>query len=255
VPNLPGANGSSFTTTQFTVAPGAVLKFNFNFITSGAVAGLPGFSDYAWAQLQTPAGVPVATLVTAKTQPTGSVIPATGVGFPPMSATLNPASVPIIATGPPAGPDWAPLGLFSAICFGPGCGYTGWVGATYNIPAAGAYVLKFGVSNVLFELFDSGLAFNGATINGALIGGTDITAPGTYLASNLGVTVNPVFAGGALRMDQPGAAYAQNFTLDGSLTNTIDEFGNFSTFAGVFSDATPGVPGNIVIATALPAGR
>ncbi len=64
----------------------------------------------------------------------------------------------------------------------------------------------------------------------------DTTQP-FFLASALSFNVLPVFEGGTLRMDQPGATYAQNFTLDGSLTNTIDEFGNNSTFSGVFSDA------------------
>ncbi len=68
-----------------------------------------------------------------------------------------------------------------------------------------------------------------------------------FLASALGKSVNPVFQGGTLRMDQPGATYAQNFTLDDSTTNTIDEFGVNSIFSGVFSDAAGGAPGNIII--------
>ena len=70
----------------------------------------------------------------------------------------------------------------------------------------------------------------------------------------MGFTVIPVFNGGTLRMDQPGATYAQNFTLDGSQTNTIDEFGNNSIFSGVFSDAAPGTPGNIIIADSIGGG-
>ena len=88
-----------------------------------------------------------------------------------------------------------------------------------------------------------GLAFAGISITNNI----DTFAP-YYLASALGVTVNPVFQGGTLRMDQPGATYAQDFTLDGSGTNTIDQFGNNSTFSGVFSDATPGTPGAVIIA-------
>jgi autotransporter-associated beta strand protein len=60
--------------------------------------------------------------------------------------------------------------------------------------------------------------------------------------------VNPVFQGGTLQTDQAGGSYAQNFTLDGSGTNTIDQAGNASTFSGVFSDATAGTPGSIIIA-------
>ncbi len=81
----------------------------------------------------------------------------------------------------------------------------------------------------------------------------DTTQP-FFLASALSFNVLPVFEGGTLRMDQPGATYAQNFTLDGSLTNTIDEFGNNSTFSGVFSDAVAGTPGNIVFADSVGGG-
>ncbi|HEY2049172.1 MAG TPA: autotransporter-associated beta strand repeat-containing protein [Caulobacteraceae bacterium] len=80
---------------------------------------------------------------------------------------------------------------------------------------------------------------------------SNITAGNTYLASNLGSTVYPVFQGGTLQTDQLDGLYAQNFTLDGSGTNTIDQVGNASTFTGVLSDATPGTPGSIIIANSL----
>jgi hypothetical protein len=247
LPGVPGStNGSTFKTAPFTVNPGSVVKFDFNFVTSDGGA----FPDYAWAQLQTPGGAVVATLVTAETKPSGNIIPASGAGFPPISATLDPASVPII----PGAPAWTPLGPSSGRCFAAGCGYTGWVGATYDIPAAGTYMLVFGVSNVGDAAFDSGLAFAGSTINGLPITNNIDTAQPFYLASNLGLTVNPVFTGGTLQMNQPGATYAQNFTLDGSPTNTIDEFGNASFFSGVFSDAVPGTPGNIIIADSVGGG-
>ena len=79
-------------------------------------------------------------------------------------------------------------------------------------------------------------------------GSSNITAGQIYLASNLGTTVNPVFQGGTLQTDQSNGSYAQNFTLDGSGTNTIDQTGKSSTFSGVFSDASPGTPGSIIIA-------
>lgn len=68
-----------------------------------------------------------------------------------------------------------------------------------------------------------------------------------YLASNLGTSVNPDFQGGTLRIDQSNGNYSQNFVLDGSGTNTIDQNGNGSTFSGVFSDSGPGVHGGITI--------
>ena len=67
-----------------------------------------------------------------------------------------------------------------------------------------------------------------------------------YLASNLGASVNPVFAGGTLLVDLPGT-YADNFTVDASGTSTIDQGGLASTFSGAFSDATS-VVGHLNIA-------
>ena len=67
-----------------------------------------------------------------------------------------------------------------------------------------------------------------------------------YNASLLATFLNPVFTGGTLVLDQPGATYNQAFTLDNSNTNTIDQTGNAATFTGVFSDATTG--GNLIIA-------
>lgn len=245
LPGIGGTNGSQFSTSAFTTNPGAELKFNFNYVTSDGA----GFADYTWARLDTTSGNTVAILFTARTAPTGTIVP--GTGLPPISATLVPPSVPII----PGAPSWTPLGASSGTCFADGCGYTGWIGSTFMIENPGTYVLVFGVSNFLDTDFQSGLAFDGVTIDGKPVGGNNIdTAAAFYLASGLGVTVNPVFQGGTLRMDQPNATYAQNFTLDGSTTNTIDQFGNVSTFSGVFSDAVAGTPGNITIANSASGG-
>jgi autotransporter-associated beta strand protein len=77
---------------------------------------------------------------------------------------------------------------------------------------------------------------------------TAIVAGQTYLASGLDTTVVPAFQGGTLQTDQANGVYTDNFTLDGSGTNTIDQAGNASTFSGVFSDEIPGTPGSIIIA-------
>ncbi|MDB5740674.1 MAG: hypothetical protein JWP16_1714, partial [Alphaproteobacteria bacterium] len=82
------------------------------------------------------------------------------------------------------------------------------------------------------------------------LAGNIATAGDTYQASKLGNSVSPVFQGGTLQIDTAGQTYSQNFTLDTSSTNTIDQTGNAATFSGIFSDAvisTP-TPGNIVIA-------
>ena len=76
----------------------------------------------------------------------------------------------------------------------------------------------------------------------------NITGAGViYLASNLDVTFNPVFQGGTFQLNQAGATYTDNFSLDGSTTNTIDLAGNSATLSGVVSDLTPGVKGNIAV--------
>ena len=68
---------------------------------------------------------------------------------------------------------------------------------------------------------------------------TDITVVGSpYLAMDLITTVNPTFDGGTLEMNEAVGSYAYNFSLSNSATNTIDQFGNTSTFSGVFSDTT-----------------
>jgi uncharacterized protein with beta-barrel porin domain len=72
------------------------------------------------------------------------------------------------------------------------------------------------------------------------------TAVPSYNASALGVTLAPIFNGGTLLLDQAGATYSQGFTLNNSITNTIDQAGHSATFSGVFSDATTG--GNLTIA-------
>jgi hypothetical protein len=61
------------------------------------------------------------------------------------------------------------LGSASGACFdGPtsGCGTTDWVDSSFTIGTAGNYFLRFGVTNWNDELFDSGLAIDGVTVDG-----------------------------------------------------------------------------------------
>lgn len=153
-------NGSTLATPVFSATAGTALKFYFNYVTSDGA----GYADYAWAELFTSTGTPVALLFTARTEPSGSIVP--GTGLPAPLATLTPASVPIIG----GGPAWAPLGGSSGTCYSAGCGYTGWVQASYVIPTTGNYYLKVGVVNWIDTAFQSGLAVDGVTI-----GGTPIT--------------------------------------------------------------------------------
>jgi len=75
-----------------------------------------------------------------------------------------------------------------------------------------------------------------------------IVAGQTYFISNVGTTVIPTFAGGTLQVDTWGQTYGQNFAIDGSPTNRLDQRGSSATLTGVLSDAVPGTPGQLVIA-------
>ena len=66
-------------------------------------------------------------------------------------------------------PTWAPLGDYSGFCYGPGCGFTGWVTSSFTIGSAGSYILEFGVTNWNDEIYHSGLAFDGLALNGVVI--------------------------------------------------------------------------------------
>ncbi|WP_395664607.1 NF038132 family protein [Methylocella sp.] len=238
LPGVGGSNGSTFSSAAFAAKAGDLLKFDFNYVTSDG----SGFADYSWAQLRTASGDVVTTLFTARTQPTGTIVP--GFGLPGVTATLTPPSVPII----PGAPAWEQLGSSSNTCYAAGCGYTGWVNSIYEIIGSGNYVLVFGVTNWSDTAYQSGLAFAGLQINDKPIEGQniDLSAP-FHLASALGSTLNPIFQGGTLRMDQKTGLYALTFTLDNSGTNTIDQFGSTSIFASPFVDAVAGTPGGINI--------
>src|SRR6185436_16733141 len=130
--------------------------------------------DYAWARLLDAQLNSVAILFTARTKASGTIVP--GSSMPAPSATLNPTSVPINVTPP----TWSALGGYGSgvWCFRQNqfvpaaCGYTGWIGSSYTIAAAGSYFLEFGVTNwdstspYFDALYDSGLAFDGLMING-----------------------------------------------------------------------------------------
>ncbi len=149
-------DGSTLATPTFAAAAGTALNFYFNYVTSDGA----GYADYAWAELFTSTGTPVALLFTARTEAAGSIVP--GTGLPAPLATLTPASVPIIG----GGPAWAPLGGYSGECYAAGCGYTGWIQSNYTIASAGSYYLEVGVVNWVDTFYDSGLAVDGVTVGG-----------------------------------------------------------------------------------------
>lgn len=161
-------NGSYLTSSLFGANAGDDLQFYFNYVTSDGA----GYADYAWARLLNEDESEAALLFTARTTPGGNTVP--GFGMPDLQAELDPSNTPIIG----GAPVWSPLGGSSGTCYASGCGYTDWVLASYNIETAGDYALEFGVVNWNDQIYDSGMAFDGATIGGVVIGDpTPITAP------------------------------------------------------------------------------
>ncbi len=168
--------GSVLTSTSFTAQSGDLLEFYFNFVTSDG----SGYSDYAWARLLNADMSESALLFTARTTPGGDTVP--GFGMPTPAATLNPVSTPIIG----GGPEWAPLGTSSGSCYDTGCGYTDWIKASYTIATGADYFLELGVVNWNDTAYDSGLAFDGATIGGVEID-DPVTVPEPGLLALLGL--------------------------------------------------------------------
>lgn len=172
-----GTNGSILTSPLFSADAGDVLSFYFNYVTSDGA----GFADYAWAMLLDNTFATSAALFTARTTPSGDTVP--GFGLPPVASgvTLSPSSTPII----PGAPVWSPLGGSSGDCWDiNGCGYTGWIQMNYTIPTAGNYYLRIGVSNYGDTGFDSGIAMDGAQIDGQVIG--EVPAPAALALLGLG---------------------------------------------------------------------
>ncbi|HUO97712.1 MAG TPA: hypothetical protein VMU01_03545 [Rhizomicrobium sp.] len=60
-----------------------------------------------------------------------------------------------------------------------------------------------------------------------------------YLESQVGTSVTADFQGGTLRDDRNGATDSNNYTVENYATNTVDTFGNTTTFTGNFSGAGP----------------
>ncbi len=154
--------GSTITSPLFDANQGDELSFNFNYVTSDG----GGFSDYAWALLLDENLEPAAQLFTARTNPGGNTVPGFELPEPDADVALDPSETPIIA----GAPEWSPLGNSSGSCFGDGCGYTDWIESVFSFDEDGTFALQFGVVNWNDEAFQSGLAFDGATIAGRDIG-------------------------------------------------------------------------------------
>ena len=177
IAGAPGTTGSQLVTDAFSAAAGDALNFYFNYVTSD---GSGSFTDYSFAELLKD-GAHAAWLFTARTTPTGNTSP--GFGLPSNDSVLTPVTTAIKA----GAPMWSALGGSSGSCYAVGCGYTGWIGSNYTIGSGGAYQLRFGVTNVGDNSFQSGLAFAGITINDTPVGG--VPEPATWAMMILGFGV------------------------------------------------------------------
>jgi hypothetical protein len=178
-------DGSTLATSIFSADAGTSLNFYFNYVTSDGA----DYSDYAWAALFNADGTLNALLFTARTAPSGSIVP--GFDMPAVNpgVTLTPASVEIID----GAPDWSPLGNDSGSCFDDGCGYTDWVNANFTIATSGAYYLQIGVTNWQDYGYASGLAMSGVTVGGTPING--VPEPAVLGMFGLGALLVGLFAG------------------------------------------------------------
>ena len=193
-PGLGNTNGSWLRTTPFVANAGDALDFQFNYVTSDGGT----FADYSWVRLLNAGDLSQADVIfTARTTNVPNIDPIPGFGLPAFGQTTltmgnnTVASVPLISAGyvpsalaPPnylgVGPTWSPLGAaFDGTCWDIGCGYTGWVSASYSVAGTGNYVLEFGVTNWDDNAWDSGLAFNAITIAGTPIEDSSVPEPAT----------------------------------------------------------------------------
>jgi hypothetical protein len=151
-------------------------------------------------------------LFNARAEPTGLIVP--GSGLPPIDpgVTLTPASsVMTLGSGTQGnmagGPAWSPLGSYSGWCWGPGCGYTGWIQSDYTVPTTGSYKLQFGVTNWGDNIYDTGMAFDAISVGGGPPIGEGTPEPAAWAVMLIGLCVIGASARSARRR-RVGASHA-----------------------------------------------
>lgn len=214
-------NGASYRSAPFAVSANSPISFYFNYVTSDG----GGFSDFAWARLLDESGNQAALLFTARTHPTASVVPGSGMPIP--EATLTPNNIPIISTPSPQATTWEPLGDSSRECYDAGCGFSGWVEARYTIASAGTYQLEVGVVNWADDEVHSGLAVDGLLIDGLVPSQLTLEPVGPTLPAG----ATPQYSG---TVANPGESTTVDLLVTGpggyseTLTANIESDGSYS---------------------------
>lgn len=170
-----GSGGAySSVRTAFSANAGSTLSFNFNYITSDGGR----YADYGWVRLLSATDPTQSTMLfTVQTTADGENI----FGMIPIAAQIDSQTDSIIGNAPV----WSHLGDDdSGQCFATGCGYTGWLAASFDIALAGDYFLEFGVLNWGDQDYHSGLAFDGITVGG---GGSQVPEPASLALLGLGI--------------------------------------------------------------------
>ncbi len=162
-------NGSRWVSPSFQAQAGDQVSVWFNYVSTDG----KGFDDYAWARLVDAGGATAAWLFTARSSKssTGNIVPGDVVdksAFDPRDALVGYKDWTFTSKDAADPVDWSHLGASNGTCWkdnAPGCGFTGWLESRHAIAASGSYRLEVGVVNWGDTAYDSGLAFDHATLS------------------------------------------------------------------------------------------
>lgn len=184
-------NGSRWVSGLFNANANDSLSMFFNYVSTDG----KGYDDYAWARLLDANGSLVAWLFAAEStnSGTGNIVPGKVVDkkdFDPDEVIVDYKDWAFNSKTVDDPIDWSPLGDSNGTCWrdnAAGCGYTGWLQSRVTLPRAGSYRVEVGVVNWGDGAYDSGLAFDFATLrdSGANALPGTVPEPGTLALLSL----------------------------------------------------------------------
>lgn len=166
-PDALDTNGSRITSPAFQATAGDRINIFFNFVTTDGSS----FADYAWARMTDASDDSlVGWLFTARTRDDelnrtvpGPLVPSAE--FDPNVVLTNYSGWTFNPRTPADPVEWAPLGTR---CYDQGCGFTGWLESSFEVPRSGDFRIEIGVVNWTDESFDTGLAFDFANLEASV---------------------------------------------------------------------------------------